>query len=229
MMVLRIVGTAMLSVFGLFVITKLMGHKQVAQLDFFDYVSGITIGSIGAEMATDLESPWRGLVALAVYGAVALALNALTSKIPKARKYINGAPCVLMDEGKIYRRNLKKAKLDLSEFMLLARESGYFNLDEIQTAIFEANGKLSILPKAEFRPMCPEDLGLCTSRVKIGVEVIMEGRILGENLTRMGRDEKWLGKEISRSGFHHPKEIFLGIYHPENGELSLYPDGSETP
>ena len=226
-MVLRIVGTAFLSVVALFVITKLMGHKQVAQLDCFEYVSGITIGSIGAEMATDLESPWRALVALAVYGVVALILNVLTSKFPRARKYINGTPCVLMEKGKIYRKNLKKAKLDLSEFMMQCRELGYFNLDEIEMAIFEANGRLSILPKAECRPMNLKDFDLGAREEKIGVEMVMDGRILGENLKRLGRNQRWLFKEISRLGFHDVKGIFLGIYHPENGEFSIYSDGSD--
>ncbi|MDY3784821.1 MAG: DUF421 domain-containing protein, partial [Eubacteriales bacterium] len=138
--IIKVILTSLLSVAALFIITKIMGHKQVAQLDFFDYVSGITIGSIGAELATNLEEPWKPLIALGIYGGVSVILSLLTHKFPKTRKYINGTPTILMNEGKIYRKNLKKAKLDLSEFMLLCREQGYFDLDEIQTAIFEHNG-----------------------------------------------------------------------------------------
>ena len=133
---IKVIWTALLSVAALFIITKIMGHKQVAQLDFFDYVSGITIGSIGAELATELEEPHRPLIALAVYGFSSLILNLLAHKIPRTRKYINGTPTILMDGDKLYRKNLKKAKLDLSEFMLLCREQGYFDLGEIQTAVF---------------------------------------------------------------------------------------------
>ena len=131
MEIIRVILTALLSVAALFIITKIMGHKQVAQLDFFDYVCGITIGSIGAELATELEEPYKPLVALGVYGLVSLTLNLLAHKIPRTRKYINGTPSILMNEGKIYRKNLKKAKIDLSEFMLLCREQGYFDLEEI--------------------------------------------------------------------------------------------------
>ena len=98
---------ALLSVIALFIITKLMGHKQVAQLDFFDYISGITIGSITAELATDLEEPWKPLIALGIYGGVSILLSLLTHKIPKTRKYINGTPTILMNDGKLYRKNLK--------------------------------------------------------------------------------------------------------------------------
>ena len=222
MEIIKVILTALLSVASLFIITKIMGHKQVAQLDFFDYVSGITIGSIGAELATELEKPYKPLIALAIYGLASLLLNLLAHKIPRTRKYINGTPTILMNDGNLYRKNLKKAKLDLSEFMLLCREQGYFDLDEIQTAIFEHNGKLSILPKAAKRPATPDDLKITAKATHIGVEVIMDGRVMGENLSRMGRDVNWLTKQLNIQGCKDAKEIFLGIYRPEEDKLTLY-------
>lgn len=156
----KTVLTALLSVVALFIITKLMGHKQVAQLDFFDYVCGITIGSIGAELATELESPWKPLVALVVYGIVAVGLDILCQKLPTARKYINGEPTVLFSDGKICRRNLKRAKITLSELLLMCRGQGYFDLDDIQIAVLEYNGRLSVLPRAVSRPLTPADIGI---------------------------------------------------------------------
>ena len=224
MEIIKILLTALLSVAALFIITKVMGHKQVAQLDFFDYVSGITIGSIGAELATELESPERPLIALLVYGLASMLINLLAHKIPQARKYINGSPTILMNEEKLYRKNLRQAKLDLSEFMLLCREQGYFNLDEIQTAIFEHNGKLSILPKSANRPATPDDFKIEVKPSHIGVEVIMDGRVMGENLSRMGRDMNWLTKQLASQSYRDAKEIFLGIYHPDEDRLTLYPN-----
>lgn len=223
MEIVKVLMTSLLSVAALFFITKIMGHKQVAQLDFFDYVSGITIGSIGAEMATELESPERPLIALVIYGLSSLVLNLIAHKIPRTRKYINGTPTILMDNGKLYRKNLKKAKLDLSEFLLLCREQGYFDLEEIQTAIFEHNGKLSILPRAKNRPATPEDLKITARATHIGVEVVMDGRILGENLSRMGRDVRWLEKQLAAQGYPKAREILLGVYRPEEDKLTLYP------
>ena len=222
--IIKVILTALLSVAALFVITKIMGHKQVAQLDFFDYVSGITIGSIGAELATELEEPEKPLIALAVYGLVSLILNLLAHKIPRTRKYINGTPTILMNQGKLYRKNLKKAKIDLSEFMLLCREQGYFDLDEIQTAVFEHNGKLSILPHAASRPATPEDLKITAKATHIGVEVIMDGRVIGDNIRRTGKDEKWLESQLKVQGYKDAKQIFLGIYRAEEDKLTLYPN-----
>ncbi|MBR5272190.1 MAG: DUF421 domain-containing protein [Clostridia bacterium] len=220
--VIKVILTALLSVAALFIITKIMGHKQVAQLDFFDYISGITIGSIGAELATELEKPYQPLIALAVYGCTSVILNLLAHKIPRTRKYINGTPTILLNSDKLYRSNLKKAKLDLSEFLLLCREQGYFDLGEIQTAIFEHNGKLSILPKAANRPATPEDMNISVKPAHIGVEVIMDGRIMSENLSRIGRNKTWLEKQIKEQGFKDIREVFLGIYHAEDDELTLY-------
>ena len=222
--IIKVIMSALLSVGALFIITKIMGHKQVAQLDFFDYVSGITIGSIGAELATELEAPEKPLIALVIYCLTSLTLNLLAHKIPCTRKYINGTPTILMEAGSIYRANLKKAKLDLSEFMLLCREQGYFDLDEIQTAVFEHNGKLSILPKSARRPATPEDLGIKVKSAHIGVEVIMDGRIMGENLSRIGKGEKWLQKQLKSQGRKDVKEIFLGVYRPDEDKLTLYPN-----
>ena len=220
--IVKVLLTSLLSVAALFIITKIMGHKQVAQLDFFDYVSGITIGSIGAELATELESPERPLIALGVYGVASTVLNLLAEKLPRTRKYINGAPSILLNDGKLYRDNLKKAKLDLSEFMLMCRVQGYFDLDDIQTAVFENNGKLSILPKATKRPATPEDMGISATSAHIGAEVIMDGRIMGENLGRMGLDSRWLENRLRDSGYADAREILLGIYVPEDDRLSLY-------
>ena len=222
--IIKVILTSLLSVAALFIITKIMGHKQVAQLDFFDYVSGITIGSIGAELATELEAPEQPLIALGVYGLASLILNLIAHKIPQTRKYINGTPTILMDKNKLYRNNLKQAKLDLSEFMLLCREQGYFDLNEIQTAVFEHNGKLSILPKAAHRPATPDDLKITATATHIGVEVIMDGRVMGENLSRVGRDMNWLTKQLKLRDHKHPKEIFLGVYRPEEDKLTLYPN-----
>lgn len=219
--VFKVILTAFLSAGALFLIAKIMGHKQMAQLDFFDYISGITIGSIAAELATELESPLKPFIAMIVYGIISVSLSVVTRKFPKSRKYINGTPTVIMNCGKIYRKNMKKAKLDLSEFMVMCRQEGYFDLTAIQTAIFEYNGRLTILPVSEKRPIEPEDMNLTVSPASVYTEVIMDGRILGENLRRMGLDETWLQKSIKEQGYKKAAEIYLGIC-DNNKKLVLF-------
>ena len=114
MEVWKVIWTSLLSVVTLFVMAKIMGHKRMSQLDFFDYITGITIGSVAAELATELEEPWKQLIAMIVYGMVTIGLGVLTSKHPRIRKFVNGSPTIIMNNGKLYRSNMKKAKLDLS-------------------------------------------------------------------------------------------------------------------
>ncbi len=218
---LQIILTTVLSAAVLFGIAKLSGHKQVAQLDFFDYISGITIGSIGAELATELESPWKPLTAMIVYGVIAVALRVLTTKLQKSRKYINGTPTIILDRGKLFRENMKKAKLDLSEFMLMCRQAGYFNLTDIRTAVYEYDGKLSVLPVSARRPVNPGDLNLSPPQETILAEVIMDGRILDENLQRMGLDTRWLHKRLEEQGYQSAEEVFLGLC-AEDHSLTLF-------
>ena len=221
MEIAKVILTSVLSAASLFIIAKIIGHKQMAQLDFFDYITGITIGSIAAELATELEEPLKPLIAMVVYGIITVLLSLITSKLPRMRKFINGTPTIIMTNGKIYRKNMKKAKLDLSEFMAMCRQEGYFNLNDISTAIFEYNGRLTILPKATKRPINPTDMNIIPPIESINTEVIMDGRILDENLKRLGLDIDWLNNELKCQGYKNAKEIFLGIC-DNNKELTLF-------
>lgn len=218
---IKVILTSLLSAVALFIIAKIIGHKQMSQLDFFDYITGITIGSIAAELATELEQPLKPFIAMVVYGVVSFFLSMLTSKLQRLRKFVNGTPSIIMDSGKIYRSNMKKAKLDLSEFMVMCRQQGYFNLSDIQTAVFEYNGNLTILPVSDKRPVNPSDLKIETQKEYISTEVIMDGRVLHENLKRLNLDLKWLEGQIKVQGFSDVKEVFLGICDSDN-QLTLY-------
>ena len=145
----------------------------------------------------------------------------LTTKFPRTRKFINGTPTVIMNNGKLYRKNMKKAKLELSEFLVMCRQEGYFNLNDIQTAVFEYNGRLTVLPVSAKRPVNPADMNLSPEAEYISTEVIMDGRILDGNLKRMGLDTTWLQKQLAEQGYQSAKEIFLGICDEKN-VLSLF-------
>lgn len=219
--------TALGSFTVLFLIAKFIGHKQIAQLDFFDYITGITIGSIAAEMATELEEPWKPLIAMLIYGGVTVLLSVISHKFPRSRKYLNGTPTILMDHGKLYRGNLKKAKLDLSEFMVLCRQQGYFDLTAIQTAIYEYTGNLTILPVSDSRPATPKDMNLSPQQELLFTELIMDGRILEGNLKRMGLDRTWLFRQLEQRHIHSAKEVFLAVC-DRNLKFVVYDRKSES-
>ena len=154
---IKVLLASLLSYASLFLCAKLVGRKQIAQLNFIDYITGITIGSIAAELATELEAPLRPLIAMGVYALATWAMSRIGMRNMRARKFIDGTPTIILRGGKLYRDNMNKAKLDLSEFMVMCHVQGYFSLSDIDTAIFEYNGKLTILPVSA-RPATPQDM-----------------------------------------------------------------------
>lgn len=148
---------------------------------------------------------------MVIYGGATLLLSVITNKFPGTRKYLNGTPTILMDRGKLYRENLKKAKLDLSEFMVMCRQQGYFDLTNIQTAVFEYNGKLTILPVSSQRPATPNDMNLAPEQELLFTELIMDGRILEDNLKRMGLDMNWLDKQLKQRNVCSAQDVFLAL------------------
>lgn len=209
----------------LFVVAKLMGHRQIAQLNAFDYVTGITVGSIAADLAVELENPLRLVVALAVYSVMTVTMSWVTQRFPRSRRFVEGTPTILYHNGKLYKENLKKAKLDLSEFQSLCRQQGYFDLGQIYSAVFEQSGALSILPVEKDRPVTPGDLDLAPQQRTFFTEVILDGRVLTENLHRLGKEEVWLTRQLARQGFRSPREVFLGLC-DQNDTLTCYAPAS---
>ncbi len=220
--ILKIIMTSSASIFSLFLLTKLMGNKQVSQLSMFDYIIGISIGSIAAEFATELDNPENTLAAMIIYAIIAYVVSLVTGKSTHMRKIIIGRPLILLDNGKLFRKNFKKARIDISDFLTHCRSQGYFDLSQIQTAIFEYNGSISILPTDENRPLEPSDINMNPVQQEILVNVIMDGNINEKNLKHTGNDKIWLQKQISSQGFHNEKEIFLGLVNTVDNTALLY-------
>lgn len=220
---------AMLSFISLaliFLLYKLMGNKQISQLSMFDYVIGITIGSIAAEMATDLENPLRSVVAMVVYGLTAFLISILTCRSLRLRKMLTGKPILLLDNGVIYKKNMLRARLDVSDFLTLARVQGYFDINDIQTAILEENGAVSFLPKAEARPVAPRDLMNFPRQETIQTNVILDGVVLAHTLHAIGLSEDWLKQELKSLGYTNPRQVYLAFC-SEESKLSVFPMNEE--
>ena len=214
--------TALLSIAVLFLLAKLMGTKQVSQMTMFDYVVGITIGSIAAELATELEEPLRPLTALVIYGVTAFVISVLTNKFLKVRALVTGKPLVLLENGVIYRENLKKARLDLSEFLTYCRIGGWFDLNQLQSAVLEHNGVVSFLPKEADRPATPADLDLNPKQSRVQTPFVMDGRLLEENIRQAGKEDAWVRRALLRQGYRDETAVLLAVW--GGGEkLTVFP------
>ena len=214
--------TSLLSIVVLFLLAKLMGSKQVSQMTMFDYVVGITIGSIAAELATELEYPAKPLTALILYGVIAVLISVLTNKSIRVRTMVTGKPLILLENGVIYRENLKKARLDLNEFLTYCRIGGWFDLNQLQSAVLEHNGVVSFLPKETDRPATPTDLDLNPKQSQVQTPFVMDGRLMTDNIRQAGKAEDWVYRSLLRQGYRDEKEVLLALW--DGGEkLTVFP------
>lgn len=232
MQILKIIILSISSISVLFILTKIIGCREMSQLSMFDYINGITIGSIAAEMATSLEDDFmEPLIAMITYSIIILLLAFLSSKSVKLREIINGKSLILYNNGKLYKENFKKSKLDLNEFLSQCRTMGYFNISDISTAILEPTGKISIIPVSEKRNVTPQDFNLNPEQEKITSNVIVDGKIIKENLKATGNNITWLENNLKKQNFNNIKDIFLATCDKDNN-LSIYvkyvPTSSDT-
>ncbi len=194
----------------LFFIAKMVGKKQISQLNLFDYIVGITIGSIAADISLDLEKDlMAGLVSLFLYGIIAYLISLLTMKSIKARRFFTGVPTVLVENSKIIESGLKKTKIDINELLAEARIAGYFDLDEIEYAIMEVNGNISFLPKDREKPITKKDVNLKSVDTGLTANVIIDGKYMKNNMKAIGKNKKWLDHELKILGYDNYDNILL--------------------
>lgn len=207
----RVFITAPISLIVLFLLAKLMGNKQMSELNMFDYINGITIGSIAAELATgEFTDIYDGVMAMVIYSLIAIMLTFLSQKSLLLRRFITGKSIIIYDNGKFYNKNLKTAKIDINEILVMCRSKGYFNFDEIQTVILESNGQLSILPKDKNRPLTPDDMKITVLQSGVEAVVIQDGKVLERNLKATGNNIEWLKKELKKQNIK-TSEVFIAF------------------
>ncbi len=221
MQIIEFIVFPLLSLAVLFIITKLMGYRQVSQLNMYDYINGITIGSIASELAIgEFDDFLQPLIAMLVYGILIILLSKLTRNSLKIRKLIDGQAVVLYENDKIYYQELKKAKLDLDEFLMQCRIAGYFKLKELSLVILETNGRLSFYPKQQYQQVTAEDLNLKITPIELPSLLIKEGKIIYENLNLINRDTQWLERELAVLGVKI-NDVLL-MYQEDNTNLIIY-------
>lgn len=217
----QVIITSVVSIVVLFCMCKWIGQRQISQMSMFDYINSITIGSIAAELATDLEHWWLPLTATLVYGTAVVLINFLCRKSLPVRSFINGRPLILLEKDTLHEQNLKKSGFDLNEFLTQCRISGYFDLQQIDTALLETSGHISFLPKSNARPLTPSDMEIPVQQDSMPVPVILDGTVLEVNLKHLGREMRWLTKELQNQGIKQPSEVLLAMCSPD-GTLVVY-------
>ena len=227
MELLDVTYRSLISLVTLFLITKLLGKKQVSQLSLFDYVIGISIGNFAAEATINLESNWlNGVLAVVIFGVVAYLVSILTMKSIIARKFFMGEPTIVIQDGKILKQSLKKIKFDINDLLEECRNNGVFDVEQINYALMEANGKLSILLKPEYQNVTIKDMNLKQEKNGLVANVIIDKKIMKDSLKALKKDEKWLLKQLKVQGTPL-KEVLLGTV-DINEKLTLYKESDDV-
>ncbi|MDO4379925.1 MAG: DUF421 domain-containing protein [Clostridia bacterium] len=218
----QVILTAVLSVVVLFAITRLIGYRQLSELSLFDYINGITIGSIAAELATcEREELLEILIAMIIYGIFSILVAVLTDKSITMRRFIVGNPTLLMKNGRLYYEGFKKSHLDVNEFLMKCRNNGYFDITQIDTAILEPNGRVSFLPVSENRPVTPKDLKITVTQDMLVANVVIDGKIIEKSLDSIGKDRTWLLNRLKNQNQTDMSKILLASC-DSKGTLTVY-------
>ena len=181
-------------------------------MNIFDYIIGISIGSIAAEMSLNKDvNFFEGALSMSIYALVSYFITILTMKSIIARRYIIGSPTIIIQNGKILFNNLKKAKMDVSDLLEQARANGYFDLSEIEYSLMESDGKLSFLPKSKYVPVTPKDMKLKTDYKGLCSNLVIDGNIMENNLKNINKDKKWLLTRLENEGYKNLDNILLVI------------------
>lgn len=218
----KLIIFSFVAVVYLFFVSKILGKKQIAQLEFIDYVMGISIGSIAAEMATDTdETPFYFyLIAMTVFFLVDLAITFVGRKGPALKHFFKGRPITVIYDGKFDYENLKSSKLDVNDVLALCREQGYFDVTEVAYAVFETSGKLSVLPKSPYKQITAEDMGVKLPPASLPCILVVDGNISYSGLNEINKTAEWLKAKIDLDD-KTMKNVLLATYDDESDEVNV--------
>lgn len=207
---LEVVYRTFLSALTLFLLAKAMGRKQIGELNTFDYIIGITIGSIASEMTVNNDvSLINCIVAMAVLSLIGILISYGTTKSMFLRRFFTGCPIILIENGKIIEKGLNKARFDINDLLQECRINGYFDISEIAYAVMEANGRISFLLKSKYTPVTLSDMNIKASKKGLCANLIIDGNIMMEHLKNINKDSAWLLTRLENMGYSDYSNILL--------------------
>lgn len=210
----------------LLLVARFMGRKSLSQMTFFDFATIITLGSVTANLAMGPENtPTIAATTLITLGALAILTGYLHIKSMWVRKLTNSEPVTAIENGKIIDQNLKKLRFTVNELSSMLRKKNVFNYGDVEFAIIENDGQLSVLPKSQKAPLTPSDLSISTSYTGLTKDLIIDGKVLVENLKSVKLDEKWLYAQLSNQGIFNIEQVF---YAGLDSSGNLYVSVSQT-
>jgi uncharacterized membrane protein YcaP (DUF421 family) len=228
--ILEILIRTICAIVLIMIIARMLGKQTIAQMTYHDFVAAITLGAITANLAFNISlKSWKLVFSLITFSGILYILTLVALKSRKARNWISGKPTVIVENGKILEQNLKKLKLTSDTINQELREKNIFDIEEVEYAVLELNGRVSVLRKPEYLPVIRKDLGISSSsKTAFPIELIMDGKIIVENL-KQNQLTEWFYEELTKRGLS-VEQVFYAVK-STNGNLflDLYKDNIQRP
>jgi len=210
--VLQWLARAAVIYFFLLILAKLMGQREIGRLTLFDFIISIIIGSTAAGALNSSTTSLDGvMITVGSLAGFQIILSILALKFSRLRRVVEDEPIILVQNGKLLENAMKKTRINLDDLMSQIRLKGYFFLGQIEFAILEPDGKISVLPKSQNRAVTPQDLGLSTKYEGYPTMLIEDGNIIIENLQRNNLSEKWLYEQLQNFKISSPKDVLAAM------------------
>lgn len=208
--VVVVIIRSIISFFFLLLLVKLIGKQQVSQLTYFDYVVGITVGSIASTLSVQVnENTWATITGMIVWALLAIILAFIGLKSTLFRKVVEGVPEIIIQNGKIDNNILSRNQLSIEDLMSMLRTKDVFNINDVEFAVLEQNGKLSVLLKSQKQPLTPQDMNIPTQYVGLPTNLIMDGCVNMEALRSVNLSKACLEHHLKKEKIMNVEDIFL--------------------
>lgn len=217
-----VVARTLIAFLPLIVCARLLGKQQIAELSVIDFVIAITIGSIASTATVEFETPpLQSAFAVAVWAFLAILIQHTQLHNRSINTLINGRPRVLIDGGRIDSDALRAERITVEDLLMLLRKKGAFNIQEVEVAVLERDGTLSVLKRSQHEPLTPQDMGIPTQYKGLPTTLIVDGHVDEENLRKVGQTRPWLIEQLRAHGASRPEEV---LYCALDTTGSLYVD-----
>lgn len=209
MKVLEIVFRSISTYIILLAVGRIIGRKLISRITFFDFMVGITLGSIAVRIALgSQESPYFAALSVAIITILVIITDYIDIKSTRFRKLVDGEPIILISNGKFLDYNLKKAKITVNKLLMQLREKDIFNIDDVALAVIESDGELAVLPKTDKQPLTTGDLNISKSYNGLMKDIIIDGRVLLDNLNSTNYNEQWVREQLKIQSIFNIHDVF---------------------
>lgn len=204
--------------FALFAVTKFIRKTQINEITPFDFISAIVLGELlGNAIYDEKIKIWSVIYAVFIWGTLIYIIEWITQRFRRTRKFLEGDPAIIIRDGKINYEVIKKEKLDINELLSILRQKDAFSIREIEFAILEQSGNISVLKKSKYETPIREDFNLKDKPTYLAITLILDGEVLHDNLKAIGLEEKWLMEQVHMYGIKSIKDVFYADWKEDEG------------